>query len=62
MNRHTELFYSQVRGSQYHNVVAHKTREVAEIQGSTASLNAVSKKRRSFIIDHSMNSVAMKRP
>jgi hypothetical protein len=39
-NRHTELFHRQVRGSQRHNVVARKTREVVEIQGSTATLNA----------------------
>ena len=39
-NRHTQLFHCQVRGSQRHNVVARKTREIAEIQGSTAALNA----------------------
>jgi hypothetical protein len=39
-NRHTELFHRQVRGSQRHNVVARKTRELAEIQGSTTSLDA----------------------
>ena len=39
-NRHTELFHRQVRGSQCHNVVARKTREVADIQGSTAHLDA----------------------
>lgn len=39
-NRHTQLFHRQVRGSQRHNVVARKTREIAEIQGSTAALNA----------------------
>jgi len=39
-NRHTELFHRQVRGSQRHNAVARKTREVAEILSGTASLNA----------------------
>lgn len=39
-NRQTELFHRQVRGSQRHNAVARKTREVAEIQGSTTTLNA----------------------
>ena len=39
-NRHTQLFHRQVRGSQRHNVVARKTREVIEIQGSTSTLNA----------------------
>jgi hypothetical protein len=39
-NRHTELFHRQVRGSYRQNVVARKTREVVEIQASTATLNA----------------------
>ena len=39
-NRHTELFHRQVHGSQRQNVVARKTREVVEIQASTATLNA----------------------
>lgn len=47
-NRHTELFHRQVRGSQRHNVVARKTREAAEIQGSTATLNARIEKEKEF--------------
>ena len=39
-NRHTELFHRQVRGSQRHNVIARKTREVAEIQENTSTLNS----------------------
>ena len=39
-NRHTELFHRQVRGSQRHNVIARKTREVTEIQGTTSTLNS----------------------
>jgi len=39
-SRQTELFHRQLRGSQRHNAVARKAREVAEIQGSTAALNA----------------------